>query len=567
MQNKKWRLRGLSAESEQIMNLSQKHGIPPMVASILLKRGLESFDEFISPDLSKLHDPFLMKDMDKAVLRVLKAIENGETIAVYGDYDVDGITSTAVLTKFLRTQGAKNVIYYIPDRFQEGYGVNMDAIRCLASQGVKLLITVDCGITALQEVSHAQCLGVDVIITDHHECKESLPEAVAVLNPKRPDCDYPFKKLAGIGVVFKLLEAITLEMKFHIKALYDEYLDIVALGTIADVMPLIGENRIIVKNGLEQIVYTANKGLRALLKQADVDPHHITTGTVGYTLAPRINAAGRVGSPQMAVELLLSEEDKVAEEYAIKLDEENRKRQDMEQTIYDEAMTILREGEGFKEDSVLVLAKSGWHHGIIGIVASKITERFNKPCILISLDNGIGKGSGRSIKSFNLFAALSACEEQLIKFGGHELAAGLTVSEEQLKGFRRSINDYAKMHLTDEDFIPEIIVDAELPVAYMNLNTVEKFSVMAPYGMGNPAPMFFCRGLTVTSIRSLSEGKHVRLTLSDGRYVITAMGFSMGTLSEQLKLNDQVDIAFQLDFNIYRGEKRVQILLKDLRVI
>ncbi|MGN1058805.1 MAG: DHH family phosphoesterase, partial [Clostridia bacterium] len=365
--------------------------------------------------------------------------------------------------------------------------------------------------------------------------------------------------------VFKLLQALAAELKIHMQSVFDEYLDIAALGTIADVMPLTGENRILVKNGLNRMAYTENRGLRALIRQAEIDPRHITTGTVGFTLAPRINAAGRVGDPKCAVSLLLAEEDKEAEECARRLNEANRERQVTEQHIFEEAIAMLTGDKSFAADKVLVLAKSGWHHGIIGIVASKITERFHKPCILISLDQDMGKGSGRSIRHFNLFAALSACEEHLVKFGGHELAAGLTVCSDRVEAFRRAINAYAASVMQPEDAVPEIIIDAELPLSYMNLNTVDKFSVMAPYGMGNASPVFVCRGLRVTGMRLLSEGKHIRLNLSDGHCAAGAIGFSMGELAEELHPNDRVDIVFNLESNLYRGERQVQILLKDLR--
>ena len=564
MQKKKWKLLSLTDSSEHIMELSRRYGLPPVVTTILLKRGLESFDDYVFPGTDKLHDPFLMKGMSEAVKRIICALAQGEHITVYGDYDVDGITSTAILVRFLRERGAF-VSYYIPDRTEEGYGINREAIDYIAAEGNTLIITVDCGITAVKEVAHANTLGVDVIVTDHHECKDNVPEAIAVLNPKQPDCLYPFKKLAGVGVVFKLLQALARELKLHAEELMDSCIDIVSLGTVADVMPLIGENRIIVKRGLELMGYTQNRGLRALIRQADVDPAHITTGTIGFVLAPRINAAGRIGDPKTAVSLLLSENDKIACEFAYQLDETNRERQAIEQGIYEEALAMLAADKSYEEDAVIVLAHEGWHHGIIGIVASKITEKLNKPAILISLMQGMGKGSGRSIKGFNLFEALSFCEKDLVKFGGHELAAGLTVNEENLPDFCRHINQYAKEILSDGKCVPELVIDAELPIAYMNLNTVDKLCVMMPYGMGNAAPVFLCRGLTVLSLRPMSEGKHMRLTVTDGTYVVDAVGFSMGEYLQNLSVHDCIDIVFQLDSNVFRGERRVQVLLKDLR--
>ncbi len=565
MQNKRWKLRPAIEPQEQIVERSRKYGIPPLVASILSKRGISNLDEYIIPELNKLYDPFLMKDMEQAVKRIVSAIQNKETVYVYGDYDVDGITSTAILTHFLRSQGVP-ALYYIPDRLQEGYGVNCNAVEEIAAKGATLLITVDCGISSVKEVEKAKAIGLDVIITDHHECKEELPDAVAVLNPKRPDCNYPFKQLAGVGVVFKLLQALFMELKIHMQTLFDAYLDITAIGTVADVMPLMSENRMILKNGLERLTYTENKGLRALIQQAGVGANPITAGTIGFVLAPRINAAGRVGDPKCAVELLLSEVDKTAEEYALFLDESNRSRQNAEQDIFKEALAMLESDSRLKEESVLVLAHEGWHHGIIGIVASKITERFHKPCILISLDETTGKGSGRSIKNFNLFAALTECQAHLIKFGGHELAAGLTVAREQIELFRQKINAYAKEVLQPEDYIPEIVIDAELPISYLNLNTIDKISVMAPYGMGNASPVFVCRNLRVTGMRLLSGGKHIKLTLSDGRCTVNAIGFSMGELGKTISIRDMVDIVFTLDSNVYHGERQAQILLKDVRL-
>jgi len=563
MQKKRWKMLSLHTDSKQVQLLSHQYGLPPVVTTILLKRGLTSFEDYVFPDTDKLCDPFIMKGMQAAVARILTALKDNEKITVYGDYDVDGITSTAALVRFLRERGGQ-VSYYIPDR-AEGYGINQGAIDAIASGGTGLMITVDCGITAVREVEYAKALGIDVIVTDHHECKAAVPDAVAVLNPKQPDCPYPFKMLAGVGVVFKLLQALTATMKFHQRAFLESYIDIVSLGTVADVMPLIGENRIIVKHGLEQLRYTENKGLRALIKQAAIDTGHITTGTIGFVLAPRINAAGRIGDPKTAVELLLAEDDRTAAQYALYLDNENRERQEIEQTIYEQATEMLTGDEGYSKESVIVLAHEDWHHGIIGIVASKITEKFNKPTVLISINGDEGKGSGRSIKGFNLFAALQHCDADLIKFGGHELAAGLTVAKDRVAEFRKHLNEYAAKMLSEEDFVPELTIDAELPIAYMNLNTVDKLAVMAPYGMGNSAPVFLCRGLRISGVRPMSEGKHLRLCLTDGTYIIDAVGFSMGDCMQKLSINDYVDIVFHIDGNVYRGERRVQVLLKDLR--
>lgn len=570
LQRKKWVLRttDLPAYSaDTIQKLSKDHGVPPLIAKILLSHGVESFSEFLYPTLDKLHDPFLMRGMQQAVERICKAIDCKQRILIFGDYDVDGITSTALLVRFLKAAGASEVLYKIPDRFRDGYGLKSSVIDFCREKHIDLLITVDCGITSVSEVDYGKENGIDVIITDHHECKEQLPDAVAVLNPKQPDCEYPFKHLAGVGVAFKLLQALAETLDLNQAGFLDEYVDITAIGTIADVMPLVGENRILVKNGLEHLAKTENFGLQALMRQASVESSRLTTGTVGFALAPRINAAGRMDDPRLGVELLLSKTEAEAEEKARILDEINRQRQTIEQKTLEEALAILaKEEKAYQEDSVLVLAREGWHSGIIGIVASKITERFNKPCILISCDGEEGKGSGRSMKGFSLFEALSACGEHLTRFGGHEMAAGLTIGVGSINDFRRAVNAYAKTVLSPEDFIPKLAVDTKLPIGYANLNTVDKLSVMEPFGMNNPNPVFFCTGLRVTGIYTMGEGKHLRLSLSDGQVTVQAIGFSMGELAEKMTQNDCVDIAFNLEANVYRGERRAQVLIKDLRL-
>ncbi len=564
MQKKKWTLLSKGYDREKVLAISETYGLPPILAMVLLNRGIDNVEEFIHPDAGLLRDPFLMKGMETATERILSALKQAESITIYGDYDVDGITSTAVLVKFLRAHNAK-VDYYIPDRLEEGYGLSWDAINTIAARGTKLLITVDCGITAVDEINYAKECGMDVIVTDHHECKDALPEALCILNPKQPDCPYPFKKLAGVGVVFKLLMALTIKMKFHMQEMLDEYLDLIAIGTVADVMPLIGENRIIVKKGLSLLKYTSNKGLRALMEQAQIDPGAVTAGTIGFMLAPRINAAGRMGDPGSAVEMLLAQDEKTAERFAVLLDEENRERQQAEQSILEDALGILADDPTFREDYILILSHEGWHHGIIGIVASKISEQTGKPCILISTTDGAGKGSGRSIKGFNLFRALELCSEDLTKFGGHELAAGLSIPAENIAQFRQHINNHARTVLREDDFIPSVNVDAELPISYINMNTAERLLVLEPYGMGNPTPMFFARGLCIASMRLLSEGKHLKLTLSGEGHLADAVGFGMGEYAEHIKQGDLIDIIFHLDINTFRGERHAQMILKDIR--
>lgn len=565
MKKKKWVLMYKEHRAEDILRISRELSLPPVIATIMLNRGISEPGNFINPTEDSLIDPFCMKGMKRATERILKALENHEKIAIYGDYDVDGITSTAIMVRFLRSHKA-DVIYYIPDRLEEGYGINKSAIDKIAETGVTLLITVDCGITAVSEIAYAKEKGIDTIITDHHECKDEIPDAYCLLNPKQPDCPYPFKKLAGVGVAFKLLQALTLEMRFHMRELIEEYADLVAIGTVADVMPLVGENRVIVKKGLELLSYTMNKGIRALAEIADINLSGVQAGTIGFMIAPRINAAGRMGDPRCAVELLLATDDMTARRYAEKLNNENIERQETEISILEEALNMIETSPTIQDDFVIVLAHNNWHHGIIGIVASKISERFNKPCILISTDDETGKGSGRSIRSFNLFKALEHCQDTLQKFGGHDLAAGLSIAPDRIDEFREKINEYAKNSLTEEDFTPLLYLDSELPAQYINMNTAERLSILEPYGMGNASPLFFARKMVVSQIRSLSDGKHVKLTLRSGEYCVDAVGFNMGELNELLKNDDMIDIAFNLDINVYRGMRQLQVLLKDVRL-
>lgn len=565
MKKKKWIFMHKEHKAEEVRTLSENYNVAPIIATIMLNREITDPASFITPTEEGFLDPFLMLGMEKATERILKAISANEKIAIYGDYDVDGITSTAIMVKFLRSHKA-DVIYYIPDRHEEGYGINTDAIDKIHAQGVTLLITVDCGITALKEIAYAKELGMDTIITDHHECKDETPDAYCLLNPKQPECKYPFKKLAGVGVAFKLLQALTIKMHFHMRELIDEYIDLVAIGTIADVMPLIGENRIIVKKGLDLLKYTVNRGIRALADVAEINLSSVQTGTIGFMLAPRINAAGRMGDPRCAVELLLAKDDMTAKRYAEILNDKNRERQETEISILEDALNIIESTPSMKNDFVIVLAHEGWHHGIIGIVASKISERFNKPCILISTDEENGKGSGRSIRSFNLFKALENSSHLMQKFGGHDLAAGLSIKPENIDKFREEINTYAKACLTEDDFMPILYIDSELPPPYINMNTAEKLSILEPYGMGNACPLFYATNLCVSQIRPLSEGKHIKLVLTSGEHCVEAVGFNMGELLEVLKENDKIDIAFSIDINIYRGARQLQVLLKDVKI-
>lgn len=566
--------------------------IHPIVAKLLLSRGYETPEKarsFLEMESEMLCNPFDLKDMKAAVRRILAAISRRERITIYGDYDVDGVTSVCTLYLYLKSLGAI-VDYYIPNRATDGYGVTRAALESLAENKTALIVTVDTGITAIEEVEYAKTLGIEFVITDHHECRAQLPAAVAVVNPHRPDCTYPFKELAGVGVVFKVICAIeeTHSIKSRIavaQKMFSLYSDLVAIGTIADVMPIHGENRIIVSYGLHMIESTKRPGLLALMdaaanrsddRRSDIKKKKvakISSGYIGYTLAPRINAAGRIKSATRAVELFLSSSYNDAYRIAEELCAANKERQNEENKIIEEAFRIIEQDEDRENNSVIVLSADNWHHGVIGIVASRITERFCCPSILVSFEGGeksadgsdIGKGSGRSIKGMNLVDALCHCGDLLVKFGGHELAAGLSVTRENLPLFREKINAYARENLSAEDMVPTFEADLAVQFEDVNMSLAESLRVLEPYGVGNPIPTFAMHGITVSDIVPVSDGKHTRLTLTkDGRDV-TAMFFSTSPKSLGIFVGDSVDVIFNLDVNDWMGRRSVQLIVKDIR--
>jgi single-stranded-DNA-specific exonuclease RecJ len=563
MQNKLWVYR--DCEEDMVCRIASEAGISKLMAGVFAARGFTEPDyirEFLEPSLDKLHSPFLLLDVDKAVDRIIKAIEEKEKIIIYGDYDVDGVTSTSVLLDFLLSQGA-DADYYIPDRFDEGYGLNAAAVEKVIQKGARLVITVDCGITAMDEVNLFNENNITVIITDHHECKDLLPNAYAVINPHRKDCDYPFKELAGVGVVFKLVHALCLVMQAD--NLYLKYLDLVTLGTIADIVKLLDENRIIVKFGLAAIENTHNVGLKALIAVSGLGDKPINTYGVGFALAPRINAAGRTGSAARAVSLLTTSDAKLAEKIAMELNEENKYRQETEKDILQQSIEYVENNIDLVKENVIVAVGKGWHHGIIGIVASRITERYYRPCILISEEDGVGKGSGRSIEGFNLFEALSNCEDLLVKFGGHELAAGLSLDIANLSEFRDRINGYANTVLTEKELTPVVKIDYVVKKEEISLESVSDLEKLAPFGPGNAGPVFCFENLKITDIRSIGEKKHLKLRLEDNGFFIDAVGFNMGELVNSYTASSVLDSAFTLEINNWNNTSRVQMILKDLR--
>lgn len=555
---KQWKCYGTNIE--QAKKLQREYKISNLVATILANRNIikeEQIRKFINPTRNDFYDPFKMPDMEKAVERILQAIEYNEKIIIYGDYDVDGITSITVLKKFLQDREIL-VDYYIPNRIDEGYGLNKTAIQKIASKGYKLIITVDCGITSKEEIDLANELGIDVVITDHHEVPEELPKAVAVVDAKRKDSKYPFNQLAGVGVSFKLIQALSQKMQLPEKE-YLKYLDIVCVGTISDIVPLLDENRVITKLGLKLVEQTKNMGLKALLEVADYKK--IDSNTISFGIAPRINACGRLADAKIALELFLTEDFEKAKEIASKLNEYNLQRQEMEKNIYDEAVEELSKKN--EEEQIIILGKEGWHHGVIGIVASKITEKYFKPSILICFEGEEAKGSGRSIPGFNLHEALTKNSEYLEKFGGHSMAVGVSIKTKNFEKLKKQLQEYGKSSNIC-DIIPIIYIDEETTLKDINIQAVKQLELLQPFGEANKEPIFVCRKLKIQSIRTLSEGKHIKLTLKDDNYFIDVIGFQMGELIEEYKLGDKVDVVGTLEINEFNGSEKVQMRLKDI---
>ncbi len=561
MKYQQWNIAQRSQEAFQAM---ERQGVPSLVAATLCARGLTDLEEakgLLSSGEDQLCDPFLMKDMDLAVARVSRALGNGEKIAIYGDYDVDGITSTCLLTHYLRAQGG-DVCYYIPNRLSEGYGVNNEAVDRLAEQGVGLIITVDCGITALSEVRYAASLGIDVIITDHHECKEKIPAAVAVVDPHRKDCPYPFKDLAGVGVALKLVMALGGEKRY--RALFLEYADLAAVGTVADVMKLLGENRTIVRVGLNHLKKTRRRGLYALMVEAGTLNRAITSTTVGYCLSPRINAAGRMGRAAMAAELILTDDPVRAETLAQELCELNRQRQAVELDIFNQCLALLA---GKKQYDCLVLADKAWHQGVVGIVASRLAEQFACPVFMICLQaDGKGTGSCRSYGGFNLFCALDQCADLLEGYGGHALAAGFSIKEENIPAFRARMEEIVRGDTGGEEMVSTLQIDGEISnTAVLTVEQVEALSMLEPYGAGNPKPVFSLSGVTITCMSDVGGGRHLKMRASrDGR-TVDMIFFSVTRAKSGLTVGDRADVAFYPQINEYRGSRTVQLHLVDLR--
>ncbi len=562
MKFEKW---NIGAPAEQDVALLRSAGYPYLLSTVLAARGVttaEAAADFLDQERSLTLSPMLMKDMDKAVARIQRAIADGETVAVFGDYDVDGITSTVLLLDYLKSCGVP-CLRHIPRRIEDGYGLSKDAIASLRDQGATLMITVDCGITGNEEVAFAASLGMDVVITDHHECEDVLPQAVAVVDPHRSDCPYPFKHLAGVGVALKLVLALGGESRED--ALFARYCALAAIGTIADVMRMEGENRTIVRCGLEALPHTDFVGIHALLKEAGLLGKPITSIQIGFVLSPRINAAGRMGAADLAADLLETADPARAEELARALCDLNRERQAVEQAICADAMAQIDQLRS-EERSALVLSSEAWHQGVVGIVASRLSERYACPSFMIHLKDGTGKGSCRSYGGFNLFAALESCADLLDGFGGHELAAGFTIPEENIAAFRARMNRYVRSASGGELPVSSLDVDAAIVMpGAVTLSEVEQLDHLEPYGAGNPRPVFALLGATVDTLQSVGQGKHLKLRLSKGTSRFDAIFFSVTEAECGVSAGTRVDVAFYLQANTFRGSTTLQLQLVDIR--
>ena len=588
-QEKIWKLREtLPTEERDAAVLSRDLGISPVLAKLLCRRGYRTTDDargFFGCTDTVLHKPLLMKDMDKAVARMRRAVENGEKILIYGDYDVDGVTSVSLLYLYLTSLGA-DVRYYIPSRTGEGYGLSAAALDKFAAEGVTCIITVDTGVTANDEVRYATELGIDMVVTDHHECRLPLPEAVAVVNPHRPDCPYPFKELAGVGVAFKFVTAFESELALArgereidgVRKICLEYADLMAIGTVADVMPLVDENRVMVKFGLDKLQHTDRPGLAALIEEANADStrrKRITASFIGYTLAPRLNAAGRMRDASLAVSLLLAKEPAEARRLAVELCRINLERQQEEGRMAEEAFARIDEEFDLDQTRILVLEADHWRQGVIGIVASRVTERYARPAILITFDGAVsgepsafdaGKGSGRSLKGINLVEALSDSADILDKFGGHELAAGLTVKRGRLDELRRRLNEYVATHTDSSAVGVSLDVDMELDLSNATLSLADELLSLEPFGTGNPQPRFLLRDLVVERITELGGGKHLKLTVSSGSRSLFALLFSTSRSEIEFCEGDRIDLLATLDVNEFRDVRSVQLTVQDIKL-
>lgn len=558
---RKWEVRPL--DKERAAAFAQTYGVPFFLAMLMNIRGLDDaahLREFLGEG-EPLSDPFLLKDMDKAAARITRAVDNMEKIAVYGDYDADGVTSTAMLYSYLETRGA-DVIFYIPQREGEGYGMNIGAVEYLKEQGVSLIVTVDNGISSVQEVARANELGIDVVVTDHHRPQEILPDAVAVVDAYRPDDTSPYKHFSGVGIAFKLLMALE-DGAGDVEDLLEAYSDLAAIGTIGDIVPLTGENRTLIRAGLERLSQSDRPGVQALLENAGVAGKALTSTNVAFTLVPRINATGRMGAPERAVRLLISGYEEEAEVLSEEICADNEERRRVEAEIAEAAFADI-EAKGYMKDRVVVVDGENWHHGVIGIVASRVTERCGKPCMIISRGETEAKGSGRSIEGFSLFEAICTCGDLLIKFGGHPMAAGITLKPENIEAFRKRINQYAAEHFPQMP-TQTVTLDCKLNPAALSVSMAQSLTQLEPFGNGNPQPVFGLFNMELSNVTPVGGGGHLRLTLEKNGAVITAMRFNTKPEELPYHIGDKIDLAVQLEAREFRGQPSLTVIVRDMK--
>ena len=557
--SKKWQI--YQVNEKEIEELQEKYKINKLLATILSNRGIvkeNQIEKFLEPKRNDFYDPYGMPDMKITVDRIIKAIENQEKTIIYGDYDVDGITSVTVLKSFLEERGL-NVGVYIPNRLDEGYGLNKTAVEKIAQEGYTLMITVDCGISAIEEVKYASELGIETLITDHHEPGEELPEALAVVDAKRKDNTYQCRNLAGVGVVFKLIQAISIRLGLEEKE-YLKYLDIVCIGTISDIVPLTDENRVIVKLGLKLVQQTRNLGLRSILQATGYNK--IDSIAISFGVAPRINACGRMGHQEEALNLFLSKDVNEVNELTQKLNAYNKERQEIEKNIFADAVEQINTNN-LQEKNTIVLMGKNWHHGVIGIVSSKITEMYFKPSILLCEEGDIGKGSGRSIPGFDLYEALTKCQKSVDRFGGHAMAIGITIKKDKLEELKNEFEEIAQENHIEE-IVPILKIDSQINLDEINKEMVESLKELEPFGEENKTPLFLFKNLKIDSIRALTEGKHLKLTVKENKNIVNAIGFNIGELANEYKIGDKVDIVGNLEINSFNGVDNIQINIKDI---
>jgi len=549
--------------------LSKELNISPILAQLLINRGTKevlSARRFLKTDLKDLRDPYLFQDMEKAVNKILKAINNHERILIYGDYDVDGITSVALFFSILR-DFTTNLYYYIPNRFQEGYGLNEEAIDIAFKNNIKLIVTVDCGISSIYEIEKANDYGIDVIVTDHHQPQKDIPSAIAIINPKC-DINYPFKELAGVGVSFKVVQALYSKLGKNQDDLWS-LLDYVALGSIADSVPFIDENRILIKYGLKALNQTKKEGLKALIMESGVSYGNLGTKEVNFAIAPRINAAGRLDDSKIALELLLTNSEYKAAYLSRKLSEMNKHRQEIGDNILREAREFASIQVKEEDNKILILASENWNQGVIGIIASRLVDEFNRPVIIISKKDGIAKGSGRSIKGFHLYKVLESCQDILINFGGHELAAGITIESNKIPEFKSRMNEISQDFIKGDDLSPELKIDAQILLSNINFGLVKDINILEPFGIGNPQPVF-CSYKNIIADWRLVGGKreHLKIKVKEENRTLEGIGFKLSRMGDQIfSRNKVVDLAFNVELNKWNGTENVQLNIKDIKTI